>query len=255
MATPSPWWAGRLGTKPRTFRRCALEVAGSWSRWSRNSKKNETMDELSCIRTSSELSQLNLLQVSDLLVILVLNLLHYNSQLERAAIAQGPLPVLRRLLLQLAEREPRLCPGLKLKSIQYTWHRKKSEAFSIILPKNSAGNVTSIYFYTFRLQSAQVKSRTLQPFFCRCWRVSTVTLPWNRWSSTSPAPCPNWSTSGQHSPQGWRLCKDQIVPDPKRFAMFPTKRGEFVVFTFLMTSHLRAVVFHAPTVVVFIGNY
>ena len=77
------------------------------------------MDELSCIRTSSELSQLNLLQVSDLLVILVLNLLHYNSQLERAAIAQGPLPVLRRLLLQLAEREPRLCPGLKLKSIQY----------------------------------------------------------------------------------------------------------------------------------------
>ena len=42
MATPSPWWAGRLGTKPRTFRRCALEVAGSWShwsRWSRNSKK------------------------------------------------------------------------------------------------------------------------------------------------------------------------------------------------------------------------
>ena len=81
---------------------------------------HETMDEVSCIRTSSELSQLNLLQVSDLLVILVLNLLHYNSQLERAAIAQGPLPVLRRLLLQLAEREPRLCPGLKLKSIQYT---------------------------------------------------------------------------------------------------------------------------------------
>ena len=127
------------------------------------------MDELSCVRTSSELSQLNLLQVSDLLVILVLNLLHYNSQLEREAIAQGRLPVLRRLLLQLAEREPRLCPGLKFKSIQYTWHRKKSEAFSIILhifssvtsknspsfsiilhPKNSAGNVTSILFVRVR---------------------------------------------------------------------------------------------------------
>ena len=52
---------------------------------------------------------LNLPQVSDHVVF---NLQHALQLAVGARNAQGPLPVLRRLLLQLAEREPRLCPGL-----------------------------------------------------------------------------------------------------------------------------------------------
>lgn len=113
---------------------------------------------------------------------------HLSRQLF-APLLWGSLSVLWRLLLQLAECEPCLCPGLKDETITWTFLNMKLKILEVEI---DSWRLRDHQRFQFHVESTWCwMSRQLQNYhFLRCSRVSIVKLPWSPWFSMSQVSLP-----------------------------------------------------------------